>query len=168
MPFDQAELEKIKTLQDAQILYNRGTMLARTGQYEDAVGYLEQAVQTSPAHVDAWYNLALAYLKLERVHQAGDILRRLVNSFPSEETYRYSLGAMMRQTGDYKEALKEFETALELDPGYKEAQYALALTYEDLGKAKEARREWARYLEMDPDSIWSEEARLRLESLMSR
>ena len=37
VPFDQAELDKLKSGQEAQLLYNRGTMLARTGQYEDAV-----------------------------------------------------------------------------------------------------------------------------------
>jgi tetratricopeptide (TPR) repeat protein len=168
VPFDQAELEKIRSIQEAQTLYNRGTMLARTGQYEDAVRYLEQAVETSPAHVDAWYNLALAYMKLERTQKAGDILHKLVNSFPSEKTYWYSLGALMRDAGDFKQALREFERALDLDPAYKEARYALALTYEDLGETEEARREWERYLEMDPDSVWSEEARLRLENLMSR
>jgi tetratricopeptide (TPR) repeat protein len=168
VPFDRAELEKIRSVQEAQVLYNRGTMLARTGQYEDAVPYLEQAVEASPAYVDAWYNLALAYQRLKKTEKAGDILRRLVNSFPSEKTYRYSLGATLREGEDYKSALREFERALELDPQYKEAQYAIALTYEDLGKAGQAVQEWQRYLELDPDSAWSEEARLRLKSLMSR
>lgn len=168
VPFDQAELDKIRSAQEAQLLYNRGTMLARTGQYEDAVPYLEQAVEASPAYVDAWYNLALAYQRLDRLEESGDILQRLVNSFPSEHTYRYSLGAVLRDKEKYRDALGQFRKALEGDPLYAEAQYALALTYEDLGKHSQARREWERYLEMDPDSIWSEEARLHLESLRSR
>jgi tetratricopeptide (TPR) repeat protein len=168
VPFDQAELDQIKSIQEAQMLYNRGTMLARTGQYEDALTYLEQAVEASPAYVDAWYNLALAYQRLDRVEEAGEILQRLANSFPSEKTYRYSLGAVLREQGDHKDALEEFKRALELDREYKEAQYAIALTYQNLGKHREARREWERYLVLDPDSAWSEEARLRLEDLKSR
>ncbi len=168
VPFDQAELDRIKSVQEGQLLYNRGTMLARTGQYEDAVPYLEQAVEASPAFIDAWYNLALAYQRLDRLTEAGDILKRLVNSFPSEHAYRYSLGAVLRDRKEYEDALEQFSKALEGDPGYAEARYALALTYEDLGNYKEARQEWERYLEMDPDSIWSEEARLHLESLRSR
>jgi tetratricopeptide (TPR) repeat protein len=168
VPFDQTELEKIRSVQEAQLLYNRGTMLARTGQYEDAVPYLEQAVETSPAYVDAWYNLALAYQRLDRLSEAEAILRRLVDSFPSEHTYRYSLGAVFRDKKQYEDALEEFRKALQADPLYAEAQYALALTLEDLGKHKEAGREWERYLEIDPDSVWSEEARLHLESLRSR
>jgi tetratricopeptide (TPR) repeat protein len=168
VPFDKGELEELKSIQQARILYNRGTMLARTGQYEDAASYLEQAVETSPAHVDAWYNLALAYHRLEQTAKARDILQRLSNSFPSEKTYRYSLGVVLRDTGDLKGALRQFGAALDLDPGYKEAQYALAMTYEDLGKTSEAGREWRRYLELDPSSAWSEEARLHLENLPSR
>jgi len=168
VPFDKAELDKIRSVQEAQLLYNRGTMLARTGQYEDALPYLKEAVETSPAYVDAWYNLALAYHRLDRFEESGDILQRLVNSFPSESVYRYSLGALLRDRKEYKDALEQFRKALEGDPMYAEAQYALALTLEDLGKRDEAGREWERYLEIDPDSIWSEEARLHLESLRSR
>jgi tetratricopeptide (TPR) repeat protein len=168
VPFDQAELDKIRSVQEAQLLYNRGTMLARTGQYEDAIPYLEQAVEASPAYIDAWYNLALAYQKLDRLVEAEDILKRLVNSFPSEHAYRYSLGAVLRDKKEHRHALEQFKKALEGDPRFAKAQYALALTYEDLGKYSKARREWQRYLEMDPDSVWSEEARLHLEGLRSR
>jgi tetratricopeptide (TPR) repeat protein len=168
VPFDKTELDEIRSVQEAHLLYNRGTVLARTGQYEDAVVYLEQAVETSPGHIDAWYNLALAYQRLDRPAEAEDILQRLVNSFPSELEYRYSLGAVFRDRERYEDALEQFHKALDGDPGHAEARYALALTYEDLGKYKEARREWERYLEMDPDSVWSEEARLHLENLRSR
>ena len=168
VPFDQTELDKIRSVQEAQLLYNRGTMLARTGQYEDAVTHLEQAVEMSPAYVDAWYNLALAYQRLDRLAEAEDILQRLVNSFPSEHAYRYSLGAVFRDKKEYRDALGQFRSALDADPMYAEAQYALALTLEDLGKHKDAEHEWERYLEIDPDSAWREEARLHLESLRSR
>jgi tetratricopeptide (TPR) repeat protein len=143
-------------------------MLAKTGQYEDAVPYLEQAVEMSPAYVDAWYNLALAYQRLDRLLEAEDIIQRLVNSFPGEHTYRYSLGAVFRDRKEYRDALDQFRAALNADPMYREAQYALALTLEDLGRNEEAGREWERYLMIDQDSIWSEEARLHLESLRSR
>jgi tetratricopeptide (TPR) repeat protein len=168
VPFDRAELEEIRSVQEAQLLYNRGTVLARTGQYEEAASYLEQAVEVSPAHVDAWYNLALAYHRLDRLTAAQDILKRLVTSFPAEPAYHYSLGAVLRDAENYEDALEQFRKALENDPGYAQAQYALAMTYENLGRYEEARREWERYLDMDPDSIWSEEARLHLEGLSSR
>jgi tetratricopeptide (TPR) repeat protein len=168
VPFDRSELEMIKTIHEAQVLYNKGTMLARTEQYEDALHYLESAVAVSPAHIDAWYNLALVYNKLERFELARDILQKLVNSFPSEKTYHYGLGASLRGLTRGKDALGRFKKALEIDPEYKEAQYALALTYEDLGKHKKAMREWQRYLELDRESIWSEEAKLRLDKLERR
>jgi tetratricopeptide (TPR) repeat protein len=168
VPFDRSDLDKIKTNQEAQMLYNRGTVLAKTGQYEDALAYLERAVDVNPSHVDAWYNLALAYHRLDRPQDALDILQKLANSFPSEKSYRYSLGAALRQMRMYDEALREFERALDIDDEYREAQYALALTCGDLGKRKRARKEWERYLDIDPESIWSEEARLHLKDLRGR
>jgi tetratricopeptide (TPR) repeat protein len=168
VPFDRAELEKIRTMQDAYMMYNRGTVLARTGQYDEAIRYLEGSVEADPTLVDAWYNLGLVYLKQERPEKALTILKRLSENFPSEKAYHYSLGATWRQMDKNKEALKEFKKALEVDPAYSEAQYALAKTYEDMGKRKQAREAWNRYLEIDPDSLWADEARMHLDRLKDR
>lgn len=168
VPFDRGELEDLKVKQDATMLYNRGTVLARTGQYEEASRYLESAVEADYSHVDAWYNLALVYNKLEKPERALSILTRLIETYPSEKTYRYSLGATLRQSGKSGDALEEFKAALEIDPEYREAQYAKALTLEDLGKRRQARRAWQRYLEIDQDSVWSDEARMHLDRLEHR
>ncbi len=168
VPFDRKELENIKASQDASIVYNRGTVLARTGQYEQALNYLEQAVEMDPTLVDAWYNLALVYHHLERPEKALPILRNLCQNYPREKTFHYSLGATWRQMDQNEEALKEFKLALEIDPQYREAQYALALTLEALGKGRKAIKAWERYLEMDADSVWADEARMHLERLRRR
>jgi tetratricopeptide (TPR) repeat protein len=168
VPFDTSELLEIQTLYEANVLYNKGTMLARTGQYEEAVRYLEGAVADSPAHVDAWFNLALVYNKLEQYEEAREILQRLANSFPADATYRYGLGASFRGLARKKDAVRQFEKALEIDPEYREAQYALAITYQGMGKWRKAAGAWKRYLEIDPDSAWSEEARLHLKQLERR
>jgi len=168
VPFDRGELEDLKVIQDATMLYNRGTVLARTGQYEEASRYLESAVEADFSHVDAWYNLALVYSKLEKPERALSILTRLAETYPSEKTYHYSLGATLRQSGKSGDALDEFRAALEIDPEYREAQYAVALTLEDLGKRRPAKRAWQRYLEIDQDSVWSDEARMHLDRLEHR
>ena len=168
IPFDRADLDKLKVSQDANVFYNRGTVLARTGQFEEASHYLESAVEADQSHVDAWYNLALVYNKLDKPERSLPILTRLVETYPSEKTYHYSLGATLRQTGKAGDALGEFEAALEIDREYREAQYALALTLEDLGRRRHAKRAWQRYLELDQDSVWSDEARMHLERLEHR
>jgi tetratricopeptide (TPR) repeat protein len=168
VPFDRVELEKIKTAQDAYVMYNRGTVLAGTGQYDEATRYLESAVEADPTLVDAWYNLALVYHKRERPEQALTILRKLSDNYPSEKTFHYSLGATWRQMDKNKEALKEFKKALDIDPAYREAQYAIAKTYEDMGRWKQAMKAWQAYLELDSDSVWADEARMRLDRLKHR
>lgn len=168
VPFDRTELEHLKTMQDANVFYNRGTMLAKTGQYEEASRYLESAVEANSAHVDAWYNLALVYHQLEKPEKALGILTRLIETYPSEETYHYSLGASLRQAKRNTEAIEAFKEALEIAPKYREAQYALALTYEDLSRLKQARQAWERYLELDQDTVWSDEARMHLQRLKDR
>jgi len=165
IPFDTTELERITRVNEGYVSYNRGTMLARTGQYEQAVPYLEKAVDTDPSNADAWYNLAVTYQKMGLPEKALPMLQRLTGARPSEKTYLYSYGSVLRKLDRKKEALGAFRRALGLDYRYKEAQYALALTYEDLGKGAEARDAWQRYLELDQDSAWAEEARIHLHNL---
>ena len=168
VPFDATTLVRITRTYEANVAYNRGTMLARTGQYEEAVPYLEKAADADPTNTDAWYNLAVAYQKLDRDQDALSIFERLVWGHPSDRTYQYGLGLVLRKLGRKDEALKVFKKAVQIDSQYLEARYALALTYEDLGRMRQARKEWERYLELDRDSVWSEEARVHLENLGGR
>ena len=168
VPFDATTLVKITRTYEANVAYNRGTVLARTGQYEEAVPYLEKAVDADPTNMDAWYNLGVAYQKLDRNQDALSIFERLVWGRPSDRTYQYGLGSVLRKLGKKDEALKVFKKAVQIDSQYLEARYALALTYEDLGRVRQARKEWQRYLELDRDSVWSEEALIHLENLGGR
>jgi tetratricopeptide (TPR) repeat protein len=165
VPYDTSELEEIARTHEADILYNKGTVLAQTGQYEDARPYLERAVDADPSNSDAWYNLAVTYTNLGKLEQAEGILEKLLESYPSEAAYHYSLGVILKEKDKKKDALKEFKRARDLDPAYTEAQYAVALTLEQLGKKKDAIREWEKYLELDADSVWAEEARVHLDGL---
>jgi tetratricopeptide (TPR) repeat protein len=165
VPFDTTELEKMTRVNEGYVAYNRGTMLARTGQYEQAVPYLEQAVNSDPSNADAWYNLAVTYEKMGKPEKALPLFERLMGSRPNDKTYLYSYGSSLRKLARKREALAAFKKALRIDAEYREAQYALALTCEDLGKADDARAAWQRYLEMDQDSSWAEEARIHLEKL---
>jgi tetratricopeptide (TPR) repeat protein len=167
IPFDTTELENLARVNEANVAYNRGTMLARTGQYEVALPYLEKAVAADGSNTDACYNLAVTYQKLGRNERALPMLEGLVDRHPSEKTYQYGYGSALRKAGRKKEALRAFRNAVDIDREYKEAQFALALTYEDVGKQKQARGEWERYLELDQDSAWSEEARIHLDKLKS-
>lgn len=165
VPFDASVVVKIARTNESYVAYNRGTMLARTGQYPEALPYLEKAVAAAPTNSDAWHNLAVTYQKLGRNKEALRILERLTRRHGSERTYQYSHGSVLRALARKDDALKAFRKAVEIDPEYREAQFALAITLEDLGRAKQARQAWRRYLEIDEDSVWSEEARVHLKNL---
>ena len=167
VPFDASLLVKITRTNEGYIAYNRGTMLARTGQYQEALGYLEKAVDADPANSDAWYNLAVVYQKLDRASDALPIMERLVWAHSDQKAYQYTYGSLLRKLDRKKDALKAFKAALKADSEYREAQYAMARTLEDLGKRKQAVEAWRRYLELDQDSLWSEEARIHLKNLGS-
>lgn len=168
VPFDKKEIEKIKFSQDAVVMYNRGTVLTTTGDYEEAAKCLEIATEKDPSFTDAWYNLALVYIKLQRLDNALQILRNLATNYSKEKTYHYSLGVVWREMGLLEEALKEFRAALSIDHNYKEAQFATAMTLQEIGRYDEAVEAWEKYLELDGDSVWADEARANIERIRSR
>lgn len=168
IPFDRGEIEKIKFSQDAIVMYNRGTVLAGNGEYEEAAKCLENATQLSPSFTDAWYNLALVYAKLERFEKSLQILRGLIANYSREKAYHYSIGVVWREMGMLEEALKEFKIALSIDPTYKEAQFAAAMALQEIGRYEDALDAWERYLGLDEDSVWADEARANIERIRSR
>jgi len=60
------------------------------------------------------------------------------------------LGLVYRSKGMYREAIEEFQKALELSPDDASLHYLLGLIYSHLGNSNEATRELARSTAIDP------------------
>ena len=70
------------------------------------------------------------------------------------------LNPRSRQQPD--EALPRLARAVELDPGFADAQFNLATAFEALGRAHEAAACFREYLELEPEGAWSDYARARI------
>lgn len=66
-----------------------------------------------------------------------------------KEAY-YRTGYLYFSQGNYDEALKAYQKALELDPQYVEARYWLGKTLEQMGRVSEAVQEWRTVLTLAP------------------
>jgi len=65
-------------------------------------------------------------------------LARLVDRCPADVALRIRYGNVLRRSGRIDEAVAQYQTALQLEPGNVEAAYALGTLYESLGRQKEA------------------------------
>ncbi len=100
--------------ESAMTLNYLGYMLADQGiRLDEAVGYIEKALETDPfsgAYLDS---LGWAYYRLDQLELAEEYLTKAVDRIPNDPTIRDHLGDLYARTGRMSEALVEWKTALE-------------------------------------------------------
>ncbi len=104
-----------------------GMLFATHGAPHHAVTHLEQAVREEPENDDAAYNLALAYRAAGETRHAVGFLRSRVERKPAAELFNL-LASMEEEVGDYVEAVRHFQRAVEMEP--RNEDYSFDLTTE--------------------------------------
>jgi tetratricopeptide (TPR) repeat protein len=123
---------------DARTLAALGVARLASGDLDQSIAHLEEAVALDQRSAYAWSDLSAAYLaRATRPGSAADVPR----------------------------ALEAAERALAADPKVVEAQFNKALALERLGRASLAADAWRAYLRLDSASPWASEARTRLADL---
>ena len=72
-------------VQSADVFFNMGVNFFNAGETQDAIGYFGKALAKDPAHVDAYYRRALAYLGQGKSAEAKADLQKVVELQPDGE-----------------------------------------------------------------------------------
>ncbi len=113
---------------DASLFNNLGMSLFLKGDYERAIKAFSEAIRIDHSNKKTYNNLALALHKLQRDEEAFEAFKK----GGDEATAYYNLGCLYAMEENYHKAIKAFEKAIELKPGF----YAQA--DENLKKARAA------------------------------
>ncbi|HEX8819219.1 MAG TPA: tetratricopeptide repeat protein [Archangium sp.] len=120
-------------------LYRGGELLAQ-GKVMEARALLERAHQLQPKNEKGRNLLGLAYFKLGLFDQAAEIYEALVRDNPVDATLRVNLGLVYLKTSALQRAMREFETATDLQPDHKRAHNYLGLALAQAGEYGRARQ----------------------------
>jgi tetratricopeptide (TPR) repeat protein len=148
-----------------------GRVLAAQGDWPAAIGSYSRACEIFPNYAAAHYALAMAYRKIGDESKAREQLelygRFREASQPSEDPlmdavkslYRgglahFAKGSSLAQQGHTKEATKEFEAALQVNPRLIMAHVNLIAMYGDLGLLDKAEEHFREAVRLDPG--WAE------------
>lgn len=137
--FDEAleAFEKALSLdpKSATVLLTMGAMLNdRLGRSAEALEKFERALQINSSLPEAWHSRGVALRDLERNEEALESFGR---AFTLENRFTGSLanmGMIYMKRGDFSEAIKYFQTVLQIDPTDKEAYEAYLYCSNRLGK----------------------------------
>jgi hypothetical protein len=118
-----------------------GTEALAHGKPDDARVSLEKALRYKPRNQRARNLLGLSLFKLGELARAEEIYRGLIEDHPADPTLRVNLGLVFLKNNASADAVRCFETALDLTPTHQKAQNYLGLALAQKGELLRA-REW--------------------------
>ncbi|GAB4180834.1 MAG: PilW family type IVa pilus biogenesis/stability lipoprotein TapF [Wenzhouxiangellaceae bacterium] len=109
----------------AQVNTQLGAAYLRRGQYEEALGKLNKALDYDPNYATAHTTLAILYEQIGEIDLAENHHRRATRLDPNNANAQNNFGAFLCKIGKYREAEKHFLAAAG-NPFYQTPEEALA------------------------------------------
>jgi tetratricopeptide (TPR) repeat protein len=114
--------------------------LLESGKSDDAIDALLDALKTDPLDHEALVILGNHYARQDSQHEVAlSLIRRACEVAPDDPVAHNSLGALLLEKDQAEEAVKEFDTALTLDPTMANAWYGRSVAEIGLQRWKPAR-----------------------------
>ena len=131
-------------------LVERAKSAVETGDLGTAIAALEEAREARPADAHLLFRLAGLHFDLQRLDAARAYAQEAISLSPSAWPYRFLLGLVEKNSGRWKEARVELETAARLNPSAAEVHNALGQLALEENDRRAAIACFQRAVELDP------------------
>lgn len=123
------------------------------GQFEDAEALLRQISETAPDHPEVLNLLGLVAQAKGLHSEACSYFSAAIRQKPNMASFYFNLAFSLKASGQYADALVNFNKVLQLAPQIKETHNEIACIYENLAQLETARSHWQTALKMAPDYL---------------
>jgi len=148
---EKAEEIVARTLSKADKLFVKGNKLYGEQKFEEAVQAYEEAIKTSQSQWGYYFNLGLAYKKLDKKQEAMNSFQKALEFNPETFSSNKELGEILAKDGNYEEAKKYYMRATELSPDDPDAFYNLGVCLTNLRESEEALTSFLKAVELRDD-----------------
>lgn len=139
---------------DADIYSAMGNIYFKTGDTEKARASYKKALSLVPRFPEVVNNLGITYAAEGEFEKAEQLFIKASTSFPVEYASAHiNLGNLYRMRGEYKNAEKEYQRAIYLEPDNAQALHKLATLYEETNEPDKARAIWEKYTQLTGEVI---------------
>jgi len=121
----------------AESLYKTGLDSLWLGNFDNALGYFENAVNKNPTRADAWVQVGYCKVKQGKNEEAIKAYQQAVLLNPESDEVRNKLGDAYYFSGRLMEAIAAYKEAVRLRPQSAEGYYNLALAYFENGNEQQ-------------------------------
>ena len=134
----------------AESLYRSGLDSLWLGNYDNAVGYFENAANKNPKRAETWVQVGYCKVKQGKAQEAIGAYLQALQLKPEDAEIHNRLGDAYYYSGRLREAIDSYTEAARLRPGWAETFYNLAIAYSESGNPSMAAHQ-ARILQrLDP------------------
>jgi Flp pilus assembly protein TadD len=134
------------------LLYTRGTVLERSGDWDRAEADFLRALELEPDQPFILNYLGYSWVEMGRnVEEATEMIARAVAQRPTAGFIVDSLGWGHYMLGNYEEAVRQLERAVQLTPGDSTINEHLGDAYWKVGRKREAVFQWQHALDLGPE-----------------
>lgn len=125
----------------AESLYRSGIESLWLGNYDNAVGYFENAVNKNPKRADAWVQVGYCKVKQGKIQEAIRAYQQALQLKPADAEIHNKLGDAYYYSDRLREAIDSYSEAARLQPNNAETFYNLAIVYFESGNLSRAATE---------------------------
>lgn len=137
-----------------EAISNRGYCRYLIGEYEEAISDFKQLIELNPKNEEAQFHLTMVYDKKNNVKEVLEGLGKLIAmSDENKKFYYYERGAYLSSQGDFEKGLKDFDSALVIDPTYLKALEDRATVKSITGDYQGALDDAEKIIQLKPESI---------------
>jgi len=129
---------------------NLGLAYDKIGNFENAIGELQEALLLDPGYIEVYNNLAVTYHKMGMPDNAEKELKEAIRLNNGYSEAHCNLGNIYASSGRLEEAIAEIKEALRINPGYAPAYNNLGNIYSLQNMKTEAINEFMEALRIDP------------------
>ncbi len=134
----------------AESLYRSGLDSLWLGNYDNAVGYFENAANKNPRRAETWVQVGYCKVKQGKNVEAIRAYQQALQLKPADPEIHNKLGDAYYYSGRLREAIDSYTEAARLRPDWAETFYNLAIAYSESGNPSMAAQQ-ARILQrLDP------------------
>ncbi len=137
----------------AEMLYRTGLESLWLGNYDNAVGYFENAVNKNPKRAEAWIQVGYCKVKQGKNQEAIRAYQQALQLKPDSSEIINKLGDAYYYAGRLREAIESYTEAARLRPDSAEVHYNLAIAYFESGNRSMAETE-ARVLQRLDEKLY--------------
>ena len=134
----------------AESLYRSGLDSLWLGNYDNAVGYFENAANKNPRRAETWVQVGYCKVKQGKNVEAIRAYQQALQLKPSDPEIHNKLGDAYYYSGRLREAIESYTEAARLRPDWAETFYNLAIAYSESGNPSMAAQQARILQKLDP------------------